>query len=75
MGWINGSFIVLEPSVFDDIEGDGNILVCEPLERVAGDSELTAFKHSGSRRPMDMLRDKCEVAGLWSGGRASLKRW
>jgi glucose-1-phosphate cytidylyltransferase len=57
-GWINGGFFVLEPEVFDFIDGDQTILEKEPLERIALEGQLQAFKHDGFWQCMDTIRDK-----------------
>ena len=65
-GWINGGFFVFEPGVFDYLEDDGSILEREPLEQLARDGELMAFRHEGFWQPMDTLRDKLNLEALWS---------
>ena len=75
MGWINGGFFVLEPSVIDYIEGDQTIWERAPLERLAADGELGAHRHTGFWRPMDTLRDKRDLEGLWESGKAPWKVW
>ena len=75
MGWINGGFFVLEPKVLDYIDGDATIFERAPLERLASDGQLSAFRHTGFWRPMDTLRDKRELDELWSNGKAPWKRW
>jgi glucose-1-phosphate cytidylyltransferase len=72
MGWINGGFFVLEPGILDYIESDDTIWERRPLERLAQDGELKAFKHTGFWQPMDTLRDKHELEALWKSGNA---RW
>lgn len=75
-GWINAGFFVLEPEVFDYIpEGDGVIWEKEPLEKLAKNGNLTAFKHSGFWKPMDALRDKIVLEDLWNTGKAPWKIW
>jgi glucose-1-phosphate cytidylyltransferase len=74
MGYINAGFFVLEPAVIDYIKGDGSIWEREPLERIAAEGELVAYKHHGFWRPMDTLRDKRELEGLWDSGNAPWKR-
>jgi len=74
-GWINGGFFVLEPGVFDYIEGDLSSWEREPLERLAREKKLAAYKHAGFWRPMDTLRDKNQLEDLWSGGKAPWKTW
>lgn len=73
--WINGGFFVLEPAVFDYIEGDGTSWEREPLERLAGDGQLAAYRHDGFWQPMDTLRDKVSLEAQWATGRASWKVW
>lgn len=73
--WISGGFFVLEPSVFDYIEGDQTILEREPLETLASEKELTAFKHHSFWHPMDTLRDKNYLETLWQSEKAPWKKW
>jgi len=73
--WINGGFFVLEPEVFDYIEGDNTIWEKEPLERLAKDGQLMAYKHYGFWYCMDTLRDKKELERLWASGRPPWKVW
>lgn len=73
--WINGGFFVLEPSVLDRIAGDATVFERQPLESLARDGELYAFKHSGFWQPMDTLRDKISLEELWNGGNAPWKIW
>jgi glucose-1-phosphate cytidylyltransferase len=71
VGWINGGFFVLEPSVFDLIqEGDSTIWERGPLETLASTGQLAAFKHDGFWKPMDNLREKRELEALWNTGKA-----
>jgi glucose-1-phosphate cytidylyltransferase len=72
-GWINGGFFVLEPGVFDYIEGDGTIFEREPLERLACDGQLGAYRHDGFWRCMDTLRDVRLLESLWREGKAPWK--
>lgn len=73
--WINGGFFVLEPTVLDRIGSDATVFEKEPLEGLASDSELVAYKHSGFWQPMDTLRDKNHLEELWSTGNAPWKVW
>jgi len=70
MGWINGGFFVLEPGIIDYIDNDETVWERGPLERLAQDGQLKAFKHTGFWQPMDTLRDKHELEELWKGGNA-----
>jgi glucose-1-phosphate cytidylyltransferase len=74
-GWINGGFFVFEPGVFDYLRGDDTILEREPLERLANDGELRAFRHSGFWQPMDTLREKKYLEELVARGEAPWKTW
>jgi glucose-1-phosphate cytidylyltransferase len=69
-GWINGGFFVFEPGVHEYLAGDATILEREPLERLARDGELMAFRHPGFWQPMDTLREKRILEELWASGRA-----
>ena len=68
-GWINGGFFVLSPSIFDYIAGDSTIFEKDPLERLASEGRLTAFKHSGFWQCMDTKRDRDYLEGLWASGK------
>lgn len=72
-GWINGGFFVFEPSVLDYLDGDDCVLERAPLERLALDGELMAYRHEGFWQPMDTLRDKKSLESLWASGRAEWK--
>lgn len=74
-GLINGGFFVLSPSVFDYIEGDDTVWERSPMERLASDGQLAAYKHSGFWQPMDTLRDKQNLESLWSSGKAPWHVW
>lgn len=69
-GWINGGFFVLEPSIFQRIEGDATLLEHEPLVSLAADRQLSAFLHDGFWQPMDTLRDRRLLEELWESGSA-----
>jgi glucose-1-phosphate cytidylyltransferase len=72
---INGGFFVLRPSVLDRIESDDTPWETTPLESLAHDGELRAFRHAGFWQPMDTLRDKTALETLWSSGAAPWKIW
>lgn len=73
-GWINAGFFVMQPGVFDYIEGDHTILEKEPLENIAQDGQLMAYKFAGFWHPMDTLRDKTYLEELWKSGKASWRK-
>ena len=73
--WINGGFFVLEPGVLELIDDDATIWERTPLERLARDGQLSAYKHRGFWQPMDTLRDKNKLEELWHSGRAPWKVW
>jgi glucose-1-phosphate cytidylyltransferase len=72
---INGGFFVLSPNCLDLIEGDETSWELEPLTALAARAELMAFEHSGFWQPMDTLRDRHLLEGLWESGRAPWKIW
>ena len=74
--WINGGFFVCQPEVFDYItDGDSTIFERSPLENLAKDGQLNAYRHRGFWQPMDMLRDKIELTKLWESGNAPWAKW
>jgi glucose-1-phosphate cytidylyltransferase len=73
--WINGGFFVLEPSVLRYLVDDRTIWEHEPLDRLAAEGELFAYRHEGFWHPMDTLRDKKLLEDLWSGDKAPWKLW
>ena len=74
--WINGGFFVFEPKIFDYLQdGDSTILEKKPLETLAKEQQLTAFKHTGFWHPMDTLRDKNHLENLWNAKKAPWKIW
>ncbi|ADQ45930.1 glucose-1-phosphate cytidylyltransferase [Caldicellulosiruptor kronotskyensis 2002] len=73
--WINGGFFVLEPEIFNYIKDDSTIFEREPLERLAKENQLNAYKHYGFWKAMDTLRDKIELENLWNSGTAPWKLW
>jgi glucose-1-phosphate cytidylyltransferase len=74
-GWINGGFFVLKPRVIDRIAGDGTSWESHPLESLARDGQLHAYRHQGFWQPMDTLRDRQLLEHMWNEGRAPWKRW
>jgi len=74
-GWINGAFFVLEPGVFDYIEGDETQWEHEPMQRLAKEGQLMAYKHTGFWQCMDTLRDKKLLESLWQSKKAPWKIW
>jgi glucose-1-phosphate cytidylyltransferase len=73
--WINGGFFVLEPGVFDYIDGDATVWERDPMERLAREGQLAAYRHSGFWHPMDTLRDKTVLEELWAGAECPWKVW
>lgn len=73
--WINGGFFVLEPKIFDYIDGDDTIWERGPMEHLARDGQLSAFRHNGFWLPMDTLRDKMLLEDLWARNVAPWKVW
>lgn len=75
--WINGGFFVLEPGIFNYLQGDMDTVQWEkkPLVQIADDGQLSAYRHKGFWKCMDALRDKIELEELWQGGKAPWKIW
>lgn len=75
--WINGGYFVCENEVFNYIKENDDSVVFEkePLENLAHDGKLNAYKHKGFWRPMDMLKDKNDLNEMWHNGRAPWKVW
>ncbi len=74
-GWINGAFFVLEPGVFDYIDGDETQWEKQPMERLAADGQLMAYRHEGFWQCMDTLRDKVHLQKMWESGDAPWRIW
>ena len=72
---INGGFMVLQPEIFDFIEGDHTVFEKEPLQTIANNGQLMAYKHNGFWKCMDTQRDKNELEKLWESGNAPWKKW
>jgi glucose-1-phosphate cytidylyltransferase len=72
---INGGFFVLSPRVIDYIVGDDTALERTPLERLAREGQLSAYRHEGFWHAMDTLRDKNQLEALWGGGNPPWKKW
>jgi glucose-1-phosphate cytidylyltransferase len=74
-GWINGAFFVLEPEIFDFIDGDHTHFEKEPLERLAAEGQLMAYRHTGFWQCMDTIREKKILETYWESGNAPWKTW
>jgi glucose-1-phosphate cytidylyltransferase len=74
-GWINGGFFVLDRKIMRYIDSDDTLWERQPMERLAADGELMAYRHEGFWQPMDTLREKRHLEELWSSGRAPWKVW
>ncbi|MFF2018098.1 glucose-1-phosphate cytidylyltransferase [Paenibacillus sp. NPDC058177] len=73
--WVNGGYFVLEPEVFELIENDATVWELDPLESLARNNQLSAFKHYGFWQPMDTLRDKVKLEEMWDRREAPWKVW
>jgi glucose-1-phosphate cytidylyltransferase len=73
--WVNSGFFVLEPGVMDYIAGDSTVWEREPLERLAREGQLSAYRHTGFWQPMDSLRDKHVLEDLWNREKPPWKVW
>ena len=74
-GWVSGGFFVAQPSVLDYINGDDTVFEQAPLQQLAADGELSAYRHSGFWRGMDTLWDKIYLNDLWENDKAPWKIW
>jgi glucose-1-phosphate cytidylyltransferase len=74
-GWINGAFFVLEPQVIDYIDDDMTHWEREPLERLAAEGQLMAYRHDSFWQCMDTLRDRVLLESMWATGEAPWKTW
>lgn len=74
-GWINGGYFVFERGVLDYLTGDDCVLEREPLERIARDDQLRAYRHEGFWEPMDTQRDLESLSRQWADGSAPWKVW
>lgn len=74
-GWINGGFMVLEPSIFDYIEGDETVFESGTLEKLASEGQLLAYRHINFWKCMDTQRDKGYLENVWREGKAPWKIW
>jgi len=73
--WINGGFFVCEPSILDAIDNDSTVFEQEPLNKLAIDNELVAFKHHDFWRCMDTIKDKGNLNEMWGKNNAPWKIW
>jgi glucose-1-phosphate cytidylyltransferase len=74
--WINGGYFVCEPQIFDYLkDGDSTIWEQNPMEEMARDGQMNAFKHADFWRPMDTLKDKYDLNDMWDNGKAPWKIW
>ena len=74
-GWINGGFFVLSPKVIDYVADDSISWERQPMERLASERQISAYKHDGFWQPMDTLREKTMLEELWNSGKAAWKNW
>jgi glucose-1-phosphate cytidylyltransferase len=74
-GWINGGYMVLEPGVLDYIDSDETYFQKEPMERLAADGQLMAYRHESFWQCMDTMRDRVMLEHLWASGHAPWKVW
>ncbi|TAF72943.1 MAG: glucose-1-phosphate cytidylyltransferase [Bacteroidetes bacterium] len=74
-GWINGGFFVCEPSIIDYITDDTTIFERDPMQKIAQNGEMKAFKHEGFWQCMDTIRDKTKLQEMWESNDAPWKLW
>jgi glucose-1-phosphate cytidylyltransferase len=73
--YVSGGFFVCEPKIFEYIDGDQCVFERTPLERLAADGKLHAYRHTGFWKPMDTIRDKHQLEALWKTNKAAWKIW
>jgi glucose-1-phosphate cytidylyltransferase len=73
--WVNGGFFVLEPEIFNYITDDSTIWEKEPMQKLAKENQLAAYKHTGFYQPMDTLSDKKNLEKQWESEKPSWKVW
>lgn len=73
--WINGGFFILQPGVLRYVDGDDSVWERGPMEKLARDGQLSAYRHDGFWQPMDTLRDKLKLEEMWQSGKAPWKAW
>ena len=73
--WINGGFFVLEPEIFNYLKDDSTVWEKEPLEKMAKQNKVAAYKHDGFWQALDTLRDKNHLQSLWDSNKAPWKVW
>lgn len=73
--WINGGYYVMEPAVFDFIDGDQTVWEDKPMAHLASSGKLNSYKHLGFWKPMDTMTDKRNLEEMWNTGKAPWKVW
>lgn len=73
--WINGGFFVLEPAVFDYIDGDATHWELDPMQRLVAEGQMHAYRYEGFWQAMDTLREKNTLEQMWQSGNAPWKVW
>ena len=74
-GWINIGYFIFEPEIFDYLDGDETVLEQEPLNRLAADGQIAAYKHEGFWQPMDTYRESQMLNDLWDNNEAPWRNW
>ena len=73
--WINGGYFVLEPEIFDYIDGDSSVWEIEPMKKLVKENQISAFKYNGEYYPMDTIQDKIKLQDIWKSDNAYWKSW
>lgn len=74
-GWINAGFMVLQPEIFDYLDGNDCVFEREPMERICAEGSMQAYKHNGFWQCMDTQRDRIRLEQLWEREEAPWKLW
>ena len=73
--WINGGYFVLEPEIFDYIDGDSSVWEIEPMKKLVKENQISAFKYNGEYYPLDTIQDKIKLQDMWESDNAYWKSW
>ena len=73
--WINGGYFVLEPEIFDYIDGDSSVWEIKPMKKLVKENQISAFKYNGEYYPLDTIQDKIKLQDMWESDNAYWKSW
>ena len=73
--WINGGYFVLEPEIFDYIDGDSSVWEIKPMKKLVKENQISAFKYNGEYYQLDTIQDKIKLQDIWKSDNAYWKSW